>query len=273
MLPFVQIAHGLTRHTSSLEYQYQSGGLNEAFSDVVGAVVEFLVNDSLDTPDFDVGESLGNRLRSMEFPEQGTTAISSVCDYSNRLSVHSTSGPLNKAFVNSVRACEANGCSDERECTILLGTIYMYANVQSLTSYSGYLDAARAICSIVDEYFAAKAPKTKCTADQVTGFIKQGWASVNVALDDTCQSRNCCSGGCPTFDSTKESSGPTPLFSSKPTASPTTLRPTLTPHIPVLTQPPVSSEPDDTATSSDSIILRVANLLRGIFNVWSTFFG
>jgi len=36
--------------------------MNEAFSDIVGAVLEFLLDDSKDTPDFQVGEMLGQKL-------------------------------------------------------------------------------------------------------------------------------------------------------------------------------------------------------------------
>lgn len=46
----------MTEKSSGLECSDQSGGLNEGFSDVLGTVIEFAINDNFDMPDFLVGE-------------------------------------------------------------------------------------------------------------------------------------------------------------------------------------------------------------------------
>lgn len=255
-----QIAHGVTRHTSALEYQYQSGGMNEGFSDIVGAVVETLVNDSIDQPDFDVGEMLGNKLRSMESPREGGRSIDSVCDYSSSYDVHHTSGPLNKAYVTAVRVCESSGCSDRAGCTILIGTIFMYGNIQLLTTYSTYLDGATATCSIVDEYYDVKSPDTQCGEDSIVSFIKQGWASVNVALDDNCKSSTCCSGNCYFAPALPEPPTPSPTLDS-PTSSP---QPTVEPSEDP-TAAPISGDSDIDSSVDEGIILRIFKLIFGGF--------
>ena len=51
-----EIGHGYTEKSSNLEYSGQSGGLNEGYSDILGTLLEFHVNDSQDTPDFLIGE-------------------------------------------------------------------------------------------------------------------------------------------------------------------------------------------------------------------------
>ena len=51
-----EIGHGYTEKSSNLEYFGQSGGLNEGYSDILGTLLEFHVNDSQDTPDFLIGE-------------------------------------------------------------------------------------------------------------------------------------------------------------------------------------------------------------------------
>jgi Thermolysin metallopeptidase, alpha-helical domain len=230
------MAHGVTRYSSALEYQYQAGGMNEAFSDIVAAAVECLANDSKDIPDFDIGEMLGaNKLRNMEHP-MDSSSISSVCDYQSHYDVHHTSGPLNKAFVSSVRYCEQSECGAKAGCgcTILIGSIFMYANIQSLTAYSGYLDGATATCSIIDEYYAAKAPETSCNESSIETFIRQGWSTVNVSLNDSCEAVTCCTEACPDVQSAPLVSTPGPTAAAQSTSQPTGS------PIAVITAPPSS---------------------------------
>lgn len=242
--------------------------MNEAFSDVVGTVVECLVNDSIDKPDFDIGEMLGNKLRSMEYPMEGGRSIDSICDYESTLDVHHTSGPLNKAFVTAVRACERSGCSDKAGCTVLIGTIFMYGNIQLLTTYSTYLDGAKATCSIVDEYFDSKSPVTQCSRESIVTFIRQGWASVHVALDERCEAWPCCSGSCGDFTQSIPDAPqfPTPVPTPGP---PTTPRPTLPTIVGPPTSPPPTPIPAD-LEGEENIILRIFRyLFGGVFQ----FFG
>lgn len=269
-----EITHGVTKHSSSLEYQYQSGGLNEGFSDIVGATVEFLLNDSKNTPDFDVGEMLGNKLRSMEFPEENGRGIASVCQYNKNLDVHTSAGPLNKAFVASVRACQANGCSNERGCTLLLGSIFTYGNIQSLTTYSGYVDAAKATCNIVQEYYVARSPDTLCIADEVVNFIRQGWLLVNVAVEESCNSTICCSNDCPsilpvpsvsTASPAPTQTTPSPTSGPVPT-SPSTLSPTAPAGPQTQTQTHQQSQ-------GGAFILAIFKIIRGLFATFHSVLG
>lgn len=64
-----EITHGVTEYTANLVYQYESGALNESFSDVFGAAIEFYADsangDWLVGEDFDVN---GTGFRSMSDP-------------------------------------------------------------------------------------------------------------------------------------------------------------------------------------------------------------
>ena len=235
--------------------------MNEAFSDIVGAVVETLVNDSVDRPDFDIGEMLlGNKLRSMEFPAEGGRSIDTVCDYKSNFDVHHTSGPVNKAYVTAVRACERSGCSASAGCTVLIGTIFMYANIQLLTSYSTYLDGAAATCSIVSEYFDSKSPETQCSEDSIATFIKQGWESVNVGLDDNCQATACCFDDCHFIPSS-------PQF---PTSSPTQKPPSssLQPTALLSKEPTLTPTSEGTLEGDETLLLRIFKILfGGLFDI------
>lgn len=53
-----EMSHGVTSRTANLTYSGESGGLNEATSDIFGTMVEYRVNSSLDKPDYIIGEKL-----------------------------------------------------------------------------------------------------------------------------------------------------------------------------------------------------------------------
>jgi Zn-dependent metalloprotease len=68
-----EFSHGWTWQTSNLEYKYQSGALNEAFSDIFGAVVERYSRRKSITDTFLVGEDImvkGGAFRNMANPSQ-----------------------------------------------------------------------------------------------------------------------------------------------------------------------------------------------------------
>ena len=174
-------------------YAYQPGALNEGMSDIIGATMEYYLNDSNDKPDFTLGENLigggqleGFILRFMESPKQDGKSIDNVCEFNNDMNVHYSSGVPNKAFTSSVRACQNSGCGNERECVLLMGPLYMYANIHGLTQLSGYLDAASATCSLGPEYMARGTTSTTCSTAQAVQFVKQGWAAVGVTLAVDC---------------------------------------------------------------------------------------
>ena len=63
-----EITHGLTNMTANLVYQDESGALNESFSDIFGAAVEFIARPA--QSNWNVGEDLGGTgLRNMENPK------------------------------------------------------------------------------------------------------------------------------------------------------------------------------------------------------------
>ncbi len=93
-----EVSHGYTEQNSGLEYDGQSGGINEAFSDIAGEAAEYYMNGS---NDFLVGAEIfkGNgALRYMEDPTQDGASIGSADDYYDGLDVHYSSGVYNKAF-------------------------------------------------------------------------------------------------------------------------------------------------------------------------------
>ena len=158
----------------------------------MGTTVEYYVNDSLDKPDFNLGENLvgsgmrGSTLRFMENPPLDGKSIDNVCDFRSSTSVHYSSGVLNKAFTSSVRACQASECSTERECVLLLGSLFMYANIHKLSALSGYLDSASQTCGVVEEFYSTRSPSTSCMTEQAKNFVATGWDKAGVTINDRC---------------------------------------------------------------------------------------
>lgn len=96
-----EISHGLTEHHSGLIYRGQSGGINEAFSDMAGETAESY-NSKGRLPDFLVGATIFKKadgaLRNMCAPTGDGLSIDNAKNYYDGLDVHYSSGVFNKAF-------------------------------------------------------------------------------------------------------------------------------------------------------------------------------
>ncbi|WP_166206802.1 M4 family metallopeptidase [Cognatiluteimonas telluris] len=53
-----EMSHGVTSNTANLNYEGESGGLNEANSDIMGTMVEFYANNAKDPGDYMIGEKI-----------------------------------------------------------------------------------------------------------------------------------------------------------------------------------------------------------------------
>jgi Zn-dependent metalloprotease len=94
-----EVSHGFTEQNSDLTYSGQSGGINEAFSDMAGEAAEaynFGSNDFL--VGADIYKSSSGALRYMDNPPQDGISIDHTSDYYGGLDVHYSSGVYNKAF-------------------------------------------------------------------------------------------------------------------------------------------------------------------------------
>lgn len=64
-----EFTHGVTDHSAGLEYEFESGALNESFSDIFGIVIHALMLDNGST-DWTIGNHIqGIPLRSLEVPK------------------------------------------------------------------------------------------------------------------------------------------------------------------------------------------------------------
>ncbi|MCW7944259.1 peptidase M4 [Streptomyces hygroscopicus] len=98
-----EMSHGVTSNTAGLEYSDESGGLNEATSDIMGTGVEFYANNSSDPGDYLIGEKIningdGTPLRYMDQPSKDGSSKDSWYSGIGSVDVHYSSGPANHFF-------------------------------------------------------------------------------------------------------------------------------------------------------------------------------
>ncbi|MFC7895260.1 M4 family metallopeptidase [Streptomyces sp. NPDC057381] len=98
-----EMTHGLTSNTAGLNYSGESGGLNEATSDIFGASVEFHANNSSDVGDYLIGEEIdingdGTPLRYMDKPSKDGASKDYWYSGIGNVDVHYSSGPANHFF-------------------------------------------------------------------------------------------------------------------------------------------------------------------------------
>lgn len=193
-----EMTHGITSRTADLIYSGESGGLNEATSDIFGAMVEFYANNAADPGDYLIGEEfiVGNpgteALRFMFKPS--LDGVSEDCWYPGigGVDVHYSSGVANSFFyllaegavvpagfgagtsANLAPAdltCDGNtahaGIGREKAGQIWYRalTVYMVAD----TDYAG---ARAATLQAAEDLFGAGSPEQQA--------VDAAWDSVNV---------------------------------------------------------------------------------------------
>ncbi|MFI1071952.1 M4 family metallopeptidase [Streptomyces puniciscabiei] len=98
-----EMSHGVTANTAGLDYSGESGGLNEATSDIMGTGVEFFANNAKDPGDYLIGEKIningdGTPLRYMDKPSKDGGSADYWSSSVGNLDVHYSSGVANHFF-------------------------------------------------------------------------------------------------------------------------------------------------------------------------------
>lgn len=178
-----EITHGLTQHSANLEYAYESGALNESFSDIFGILVDFYANPS--TANWQMAEQIsltGNPIRSMSDPNSmgdpdtylGNFWVTGSSDYGG---VHTNSGVSNYWFY--LLAEGGSGTNDNGQPYNIAGiglekaAAIAYRNLTVyLTQFSQYHDARTySIQSAIDLYGS-------CSQEVIS--VTNAWNAVGV---------------------------------------------------------------------------------------------
>ncbi|GAA2559465.1 M4 family metallopeptidase [Winogradskya consettensis] len=100
-----EMSHGVTENVvpGGLTYSGESGGLNEATSDIFGSMVEFYADTTADPGDYDIGEKIdingdGSPLRYMYNPTLDGSSHGCWSTSTNSVDVHYSSGVANHFF-------------------------------------------------------------------------------------------------------------------------------------------------------------------------------
>ena len=190
-----EMSHGVTSRTANLVYSGESGGLNEATSDIFGTMVEFRANSSLDTPDYLIGEELfvanvsgsanQSAIRYMFDPQKDGASVNCYSAGVGNLDVHYSSGVANRFFyllaegsgartysgVNH-RASTCNGSTLAGIGRAKAEKIWYRALTVYMTSGTGYAGArAATLSAATDLYGVASAERAAVAAS---------WSAVSV---------------------------------------------------------------------------------------------
>ncbi|MEU9256303.1 M4 family metallopeptidase [Streptomyces sp. NPDC048270] len=187
-----EMAHGVTAATANLIYRGESGGLNEATSDIFGTLVEFNTNNAADAPDYLIGEKIdirgnGTPLRYMDKPSKdGRGSQDCWTTGTKDLDPHYSSGPANHFFyllaVGSGESSWGNSptCNGSTVTGIgnaAAGKIWYRALTTYMTSGTTYAQARTATIKAANDLYGATS--AQCTA------VEKAWSSVSVAATAT----------------------------------------------------------------------------------------
>jgi Zn-dependent metalloprotease len=181
-----ELTHGVTQYEAGLDYQDQSGALNESFSDVFGALVkQYRRRQTANSADWLIGKGLlapgvkGKALRSMKAP--GTAYDDPVLgkdpqpahmkEYVNTSEdnggVHINSGIPNRAFYET--AIRLGGSAWTKA-----GKIWYVTLRDKLRPNAQFRDAARATFAAAKELYGAGSSERKA--------VRAGWAAVGISV-------------------------------------------------------------------------------------------
>lgn len=141
-----EISHGFTALHSNLVYKNQSGGLNEAFSDMAAQAAEFYSKGS---NSWQIGPEIvkgDGALRYMDNPTKDGHSIDNMKNYSDDLNVHYTSGIFNKLFY-LMGSAQDKGWTTRKAFDVMVK-----ANMNYWTSTTTFAAAACGVVKATKDY-------------------------------------------------------------------------------------------------------------------------
>jgi Zn-dependent metalloprotease len=182
-----EMTHGVTSATARLEYSGESGGLNEATSDIFGTLVEFAAGNARDQPDYLVGELLDNGgvnrpLRHMDDPTKDGLSHGCWSSALGSADVHHSSGVGNKFFYNLAVGSGPSSWGDSPTCASAppvtgigndsAGQIWYRALTAYMVSNTNYAGARRATLLAATDLFG--------TGSTEYATVDAAWRAVGV---------------------------------------------------------------------------------------------
>ncbi len=185
-----EMSHGVTAATAGLIYDGESGGLNEATSDIFGTSVEFYANNPQDPGDYLIGEKIdingdGTPLRYMDKPSKDGGSADYWSSNVGNLDVHYSSGPANHFFyllsegsgAKTINGVSYNSPTSNGSTVTGIGRdkaeqIWFTALTEYFTSDTNYADARAGTLSAATDLYGANSAEYQAVA--------AAWAGINV---------------------------------------------------------------------------------------------
>jgi zinc metalloprotease ZmpA len=186
-----EMSHGVTSRTARLVYSGESGGLNEATSDIFGTLVEFYAGNAQDPGDYLIGEKVvragfgHDALRYMDKPSRDGGSADYWSSSVARLSVHLSSGVANHfayLLAEGSGAKTVNGVTYDsptyNRSTVTgigrakLGAIWYRALTVYMTSSTNYAGARTATLNAARDLYGAGSVEYNT--------VGEAWSAVNV---------------------------------------------------------------------------------------------
>jgi zinc metalloprotease ZmpA len=185
-----EMTHGVTAATAGLNYSGESGGLNEATSDIMATTMEFWSNNASDPGDYLIGEKIdingdGSPLRYMDQPSKDGASLDHWSSRAGSVDVHYSSGIANHFFYllsEGSGAKDINGVhydSPTYDGSTVTGigrqkaaAIWYKALTEQMTSTTDYADARRATVAAATDLYGADSTEVSA--------VNAAWSAVNV---------------------------------------------------------------------------------------------
>ncbi|MER8101667.1 M4 family metallopeptidase [Kitasatospora sp. NPDC094016] len=185
-----EMSHGVTSATANLNYSGESGGLNEATSDIFGTMVEFYANLPSNPPNYWIGELInlngdGTPLRYMDKPSKDGASADSWYSGVGNLDVHYSSGIANHFFyllsegsgAKSINGFSYNSPTSNGSAVTGIGRdkaaqIWYRALTVYFTSTTNYASARTGTLKAASDLYGATSAEYKAVA--------AAWSGVNV---------------------------------------------------------------------------------------------
>jgi zinc metalloprotease ZmpA len=187
-----EMSHGVTSRTAGLTYRGESGGLNEANSDIFGTMVEWYANMAGDNPDYVIGEQIyrsynpaTHYIRRQDKPSMDGASQDCWTRRTKSVDVHYSSGPANHYFyllsegsgaktINGIayNSPTCNGSTISGIGRDTAARIWYRALTVYMTSSTDYAGARVANISAATDLYGA-------SSSQVAA-VKAAWSAVSV---------------------------------------------------------------------------------------------
>ncbi|WP_439658162.1 M4 family metallopeptidase [Lentzea sp. HUAS TT2] len=185
-----EMSHGVTSATAGLVYSGESGGLNEATSDIFGSTTEFYAANTTDAGDYLIGEKInirgdGKPLRYMDKPSKDGKSLDYWSSTAGNVDVHYSSGIANHFFYllsegsgqKTINGVTYDSPTTDGQPVTGIGRdkaekIWYRALTTKFTSSTKYAAARTGTLAATADLYGASSPEYAA--------VNRAWAAVNV---------------------------------------------------------------------------------------------